>query len=310
MRTHVYGFCLLVAPLLGCGAEAGDPKPDRCKNSICGPSGSGADAGGGTRGSAGAGGAGGGKGGAGGASGSTSGSAGDAASGGQGGSNGATGGGASGGDAGTGEGGTGGTSANESGGSAGTTGGSQGGGTGGATGGASGTGGSAGSMPCQGEACGPIAVLDMDFYQCNVEPIFDRSCAMLGCHGSEARPFRLFARGRLRHDEDLTTAMNPAAQGCIRSGTVNLAEMGTGTVMCEGWTRHTATEWQLNFESASSFKRVEMDPDDSELLSQATEGGLPHVNVHPFQKDDASYTLIHRWLSGEKLGRACNPEFN
>jgi hypothetical protein len=32
--------------------------------------------------------------------------------------------------------------------------------------------------------------------------------------------------------------------------------------------------------------------------------------VHPFQKDDASYTLIHRWLSGEKLGRACNPEFN
>jgi hypothetical protein len=306
MRARVYGSWLLFPAVFGCGAEPGDSKPDPCKNSICAPSGTGA---GGTSGSAGAGGSLGGKGGAGGAggaSGSTSGSAGDGANGGRGGGSGATGGGSSGGDAGAGDGGSTAASANGGGGSAGTTGGSQGGGAGGA----SGTGGSAGAMTCQGEECGPIAELDMDFYQCNVEPIFDRSCAMLGCHGSEARPFRLFARGRLRHDEDLTTAMNPAAAGCIRSGTVNLAEKGTGTVMCEGWTRHTATEWQLNFESASSFMRVEMVPDESELLSQATEGGLPHVNVHPFQKNDESYTLVRRWLSGEKLGRACNPEFN
>jgi len=150
----------------------------------------------------------------------------------------------------------------------------------------------------------------MEFYKCNVEPIFDRSCAMLGCHGSESRPFRVYARGRLRNDEDLSVAENPAAAGCLRTGTENLAERGTANVMCEGWTRHTATEWQKNFDNASSFMRVNMDPEASELLTQATVGGRPHVGIHPLRKDDAKYDMIRRWLSGERLGTPCNPEFN
>src|SRR5262249_23131153 len=44
--------------------------------------------------------------------------------------------------------------------------------------------------------------LDLDYYKCKVEPIFDRSCAMLGCHGTETgRAFKIYARGRLRHKE-------------------------------------------------------------------------------------------------------------
>jgi hypothetical protein len=142
----------------------------------------------------------------------------------------------------------------------------------------------------------------MDFYKCNVEPIFDRSCSMLGCHGTEERPFRMYARGRLRNDE-----MIPGVSSCLRSGDVNLAEMGTATVMCEGWTPHTATEWQKNFDSANYFMREGMQPEDSELLAQATVGGLPHVGVHPFKAGDENYEMVKRWLSGEQLGSVCDP---
>ena len=50
-------------------------------------------------------------------------------------------------------------------------------------------------------------------------------------------------------------------------------------------------------------------PDQSQLLTQATKGGLPHAGVHLFVKDDASYTMVKRWLSGEKLA-ACDPSPN
>src|SRR4029077_19745773 len=51
---------------------------------------------------------------------------------------------------------------------------------------------------------GPVALpaLDFNYYQCNVEPILDRGCAMMGCHGTErGRQLRLYARGRLRNDQ-------------------------------------------------------------------------------------------------------------
>jgi hypothetical protein len=267
----------------GCTGKDGDPPPDGCMDSICGPS-SGGD------GATGQGGSGAGKGGKGGSSGNTGGKSGSG-----GGDTGGSGG-ASGGSGGA-SGGSGGSKAG-SGGSGGATGGS--GGSGGSTGGSSsGTGGS-----CSGDECGPLAELDLEFYKCNVEPIFDRGCSMQACHGDLERPFRMFARGRLRNDEPYMF------DGCLRNGTTNLNEMGTGTVMCEGSEPHTETEWQLNFESARSFMRQDMSPDDSELLSQPTVGGLPHVGVHPFVKDDESYTMVRRWLSGETLGTTCDPGFN
>jgi len=279
---------------LACGEGASEPSGGDCERGICAPASGGS--------------------GAGGTNGGSGGRAGSPSVGGSGGSSGGTTGG-SGGDptAGTGaDPGSGGSEAGGGGDTGGTsgapsTGGSGGGGAGAGT---SGSGGGGGSAGCQGDECGPIADLDMDFYKCNVEPIFDRSCAMLGCHGSEMRPLRIYARGRLRNDEDLTLSMNPAASGCLRSGTENLAERGTGNVMCEGWTRHTSTEWQKNFESARAFMRDGMDPEASELLTQPTVGGRPHVGIHPFRQGDTEYETIRRWLSGEQLGTTCNPEFN
>jgi hypothetical protein len=283
-RVGVLLGCLLAlgGVAFGCTGKEGDPPPDGCMDSICGPSSGG-------NGATGQGGSSAGKGGKGGSSGNTGGKAGTG-----GGDSGGTGG-ASGGSGGA-SGGSGGSKAG-SGGSGGSTGGS--GGSGGSAGGSSGTGGS-----CTGEDCGPIAELDLEFYKCNVEPIFDRGCSMQACHGDLERPFRMFARGRLRNDEPYMF------DGCLRNGTTNLNEMGTGTVMCEGSDPHTETEWQLNFESARSFMREDMSPDDSELLSQPTVGGLPHVGVHPFVKDDDSYTMVRRWLSGETLGTTCDPGYN
>jgi hypothetical protein len=148
---------------------------------------------------------------------------------------------------------------------------------------------------------GPPADLDMNFYKCNVEPIFDRGCAMMGCHGVETGRFlRLYARGRMRNTAEIIDN-----QSCLQK----TAPIASGTIMCTGWHPHTATEWQRNFDSARAFMTKGMQPDQSQLLTQATKGGLPHVGVHLFVKDDASYTMVKRWLSGEKLA-SCNPNPN
>jgi hypothetical protein len=171
----------------------------------------------------------------------------------------------------------------------------------GAGGGSSGAGGSVAPFDAGGVPMGPPADLDMNFYKCNVEPIFDRGCAMMGCHGTESgRPLRLYARGRLRNTAEMVDN-----QSCLQK----TAPFASGTIMCTGWHPHSATEWQRNFDSARQFMTKGMQPDQSQLLTQATKGGLPHAGVHLFAKDDASYTMIKRWLSGEKLA-ACDPNPN
>jgi hypothetical protein len=156
---------------------------------------------------------------------------------------------------------------------------------------------------------GPIDLpnLDLDYYQCRVEPILDRNCAMLGCHGTEiGRPFKLYARGRLRHSE-----MVPGAPTCPDSSTMrDLAKEGTGTAMCLGWSKHTPTEWQQNYDNARSFMVGLSSPDDSDLLAQVRYGGKAHTGVHFFNKTDSDYTTIASWLSGAKLGSACDPGQN
>ncbi len=99
---------------------------------------------------------------------------------------------------------------------------------------------------------GPVALpdLDLDYYKCNVEPILDGSCAMLGCHGVEqGRALEIYARGRLRHKETVVQVSSCP----IGPQMLDLAAEATGTVMCVGWSPHTAAEWQENYDSARSF---------------------------------------------------------
>ena len=156
---------------------------------------------------------------------------------------------------------------------------------------------------------GPVDLpsLDLEYYKCKIEPIFDRGCAMIGCHGTETgRAFRLYARGRLRNDEVV-----PTVPTCLRpTGPTNLNETGTATVMCEGRLPHTATEWQKNFNSARQFMVGLSQADDSELLQQPVVGGKAHAGVHLFKKTEADYQTIAKWLSGEKLGQVCDPGTN
>ncbi len=184
------------------------------------------------------------------------------------------------------------------GGTAGRSGGTAGGGaTGGGTSGSGAGGGAAGSSP---------GALDLEYFKCRVEPILDRGCSMLGCHGTEApvRTFRVYSRGRMRNNEQV--AQVSTCPGDPR--TVNLAQEGSGTVMCVGWSPHTAAEWQKNFDSARAFATP--NPDDSDLLAQPVFGGRTHAGVHLFSRTSQDYGTIRDWLAGAQLGGPCDPGRN
>jgi hypothetical protein len=155
---------------------------------------------------------------------------------------------------------------------------------------------------------GPLALpsLDVNYYRCKVEPIFDRGCAMMGCHGTAAsdntRAFRVFARGRRRNDETV-----PAMASCLETMPVNLEQAGSGTIMCHGWTAHTDAEWQKNFDSARALMLGITNPDQCDLLAQPVVGGKAHTGVHLFASTaDPDYVTIKAWLSGATLP-SCDP---
>ncbi len=156
---------------------------------------------------------------------------------------------------------------------------------------------------------GPVTLpaLDLDYYKCNVHPIVQRGCAMQGCHGTETgRPYRVYARGRLRNDE----VVNRTGTCIPATGQVNLDEAGTGTVMCEGWLPHTTREWKKNFDSARSFMLDVATPADSDLLLMPVVGGKPHIEVKLFRATDVEYRTIRDWLGGAALGRTCTTGVN
>jgi hypothetical protein len=158
------------------------------------------------------------------------------------------------------------------------------------------------NKPSQGPI--PLPALDVNFYRCNVEPILDRGCSMMGCHGTAAtdnsRAFRVFARGRRRNEET-------AQPMCLETMPVNLDVAGSGTTMCHGWTAHTTAEWQKNYDSARALMVGLTDPDQSDLLAQPVVGGKAHTGVHIFaSKTDPDYVTIRSWLTGATLA-SCDP---
>lgn len=155
-----------------------------------------------------------------------------------------------------------------------------------------------------------LPALDMEYFKCNVEPIFDNKCSMLGCHGTETdRALRIYSRGRLRNLETVTET------GCLAAGKqVQLVPTCVGSIECICWTgSHTQTEWQRNFDSARAFGLdAQNQPipagmeDSSDLLAQPVVGGKAHSNIHLFDRGDTEYTTLKQWLAGAKLGATCN----
>lgn len=154
-----------------------------------------------------------------------------------------------------------------------------------------------------------LPALDFDYYKCNVEPIFDRGCAMLGCHGKETeRALRIYARGRLRITGD--TLIEP---DCLMAGTMKPSESCIGSIECACWTvPHTTNEWRRNFDAARGFGLDAAgnpipagNEDTSDLIAQPIVGGKAHAGVHLFKDGDPDHTTLKNWLKGTKLGMAC-----
>jgi hypothetical protein len=154
-----------------------------------------------------------------------------------------------------------------------------------------------------------LPALDFDFYECNVEPILDRGCAQLGCHGAETgRALRVYARGRHRVIGE--TFVEP---GCLSAGSMHPSEACEGSVECRCWTLpHTATEWRRNYDAARGLAldasgALRSDMTTSELLTQPLiGGGLPHASIKFWRAGDPDYQTLLAWLEGTALGRTCN----
>ncbi len=155
-----------------------------------------------------------------------------------------------------------------------------------------------------------LPALDLEYYKCNVEPIFDRGCSQLACHGTETgRSFRVYARGRLRITGD--TLIEP---GCLNPGKMVPSENCIGSIECACWTvPHTPNEWRRNYDAARSFALDSQgmplgagNEAQSELIAQPVVGGKPHAGVHLFTTGDADYQTLTSWLGGAQLGMTCN----
>jgi hypothetical protein len=152
-----------------------------------------------------------------------------------------------------------------------------------------------------------LPALDFEFYQCEVEPIMNRKCSMLGCHGTEqGRALRLYSRGRLRITGDQLTT---ASGSCPTLPASTPSEDCTGSIECRCYfAPHTENEWRRNFDSARGFALdAAGDPlgagneDASELIAQPIVGGKAHAGIHLFRDGDEEHETLRAWLAGASL---------
>lgn len=148
-----------------------------------------------------------------------------------------------------------------------------------------------------------LPALDFNLFRCEVGPILDGTCAQMGCHGTEQdRALRIYARGRLRITGEIFVE-----PGCLSAGNPVPSENCSGSIECVCWSiPHHPKEDRKNYDATRGLALdaagvLLADPADSELLTQPTAGGPPHVNVKPFQANDAHYTTIYDWLAGASL---------
>jgi hypothetical protein len=158
-----------------------------------------------------------------------------------------------------------------------------------------------------------LPALDKNFFKCNVEPILDAKCSMMGCHGTETgRALRIYSRGKLRDASVPDAMIPPPPNNCV---VTPLAQcIGTNDCHCAG--PHAVQEWDRNYDAsrgmmlnANGSPIAAGQADTSDLLQQPVVGGKSHAGVHLFKLNDTEYTTIKSWLSGSTLA-SCNPAPN
>ncbi len=168
---------------------------------------------------------------------------------------------------------------------------------------------SCGSTTTRPSLSASLPALDLDFFECNVEPILDRGCSQLACHGKESgRALRHYARGRHRITGETYTEMNQ----CLSPGRVVRTEDCIGSIECAcQFFPKKASERRRSYDSARGFALGSnglrlTDSTQSELVTQPQIGaGFSHQNVHFWRTTDADYQTIVNWLNGMTLGRSC-----
>jgi hypothetical protein len=156
-----------------------------------------------------------------------------------------------------------------------------------------------------------LPALDDGYFKCNVEPILDRDCSMVGCHGTETgRALRVYSRGRLRHAGE--TISDPAL--CAGSGSLGGC---TGSVSCPCTGKHSPVEWQRNYDAARGFALdaagqpipAGMEA-TSDLIQQPVVGGKAHTGIHLFTMSDPEFNTLKTWLGSAGKSTPCNTQFN
>jgi hypothetical protein len=160
-----------------------------------------------------------------------------------------------------------------------------------------------------------LPALDEHYYRCQVEPVFDRLCSQLACHGTEPDPntpantraLRIYHRGRLR----FTGGSFPPATGCFET-MPKPSEKCTGSIECSCWTEpHLPIEWRRNYDSARGFAldsqgKPLANVDGSDMLKRPLIGaGLPHAGMYMWRATDKDYQTVRAWLAGAKAPQPC-----
>jgi hypothetical protein len=137
------------------------------------------------------------------------------------------------------------------------------------------------------EAPATLAKVDEAFFRCRVQPVLATTCAFFVCHGDGRRPFRVYARNRLRLGKTELTRNEPL----------------------------TTEERQANFAAARAFVDPEH-PADSLLLSKPLDRdraqGRFHRGAEIFgggdvfpSREDPDFRVLLRWAEGATADAAC-----
>ena len=116
-----------------------------------------------------------------------------------------------------------------------------------------------------------VSLLDLGYYQCNVQPIFDRSCAFTACHGNPGRPLFIYSASKTRI-----------------AGDQLIGESLTDKELC------------ANFYRAAAFATP--DPRDSQLITKPkTLDGYEsqfHEGNYLFSENDPEEQCFEHWMRG------------
>ncbi|MCA9551890.1 MAG: hypothetical protein KC933_17765 [Myxococcales bacterium] len=122
-----------------------------------------------------------------------------------------------------------------------------------------------------GEDPEPATHVDIAFFECQVQPILDRSCAFVACHGDPARPFFVYSMSKTR-----------------LAGDDLLGEVLTDKELCANFYRARALAVVPAAESQLITKPTTLDG----LYSQYHEGN------YLFEPDGPEVRCLTAWMAG------------